>query len=299
MSEQEIEQRVTELPTDDLVDHPEQIFDTSVSKEYVDRIDQEGIIQRIKVVEESHFTEKSPVIISGHRRRKAAREAGMDEVPVEFIGPFETPETETDALHEFNDYREPSFRDKMNLVDYLWERHEDDSPNLGKNKTEAKEIISDRVGMGAENLRKTTKVWESGEEDLIDALDEGEESIHSAFTELNEKDESEDKESAEETDTDSTQPSENTESDPSADSEEDNRTSMSANSSEGRRKNATKDKKRIRVEIIVSASSMHEAREFVQQRIEESESAKDLDAQVGHASIVEGSEENGTATMTE
>lgn len=177
-----------QLPPEQLTPHPKnsEVYDTSVSDRFVDRI-REGVRQSLKVTRDSEFAE-GVVVISGHRRRRAAIEAGLDAVPVEWLT-FDSAEEEIEVLHEYNDYRDLKFSERMALGDDLWNLHEAGHQNLGASKKEIRETLGDRTGIGShESYRKAQTVWDAandGDEQaqvLVDEIDAGEQSIHGAYT---------------------------------------------------------------------------------------------------------------------
>ena len=173
--------------------HPENIYNPDISDRFIEDVGENRLSKPIRYTDESQCSDKELLIISGHRRRKAAIEAGLSEVECIEIGPFDTEWEEIQELERHNDYRELNFREKMQVADRQWEMHEaDDLPNLGSTKREAREAIADRVHMGRENLRKARKVWQASQDgderagELVDGITDGETSIHAASEELKE-----------------------------------------------------------------------------------------------------------------
>jgi hypothetical protein len=179
--------------------HPENIYNPDISDRFIEDVGENRLSKPIRYTDESQCSDRELLIISGHRRRKAAIEAGLSEVECIEIGPFDTEWEEIQELERHNDYRELNFREKMQVADRQWEMHKADNlPNLGSTKREARENIADRVHMGRENLRKARQdIWKPSQdgneraEELVDEITDGETSIHAASEELKEIEEGE------------------------------------------------------------------------------------------------------------
>lgn len=179
----------------DITPHPknEEIYgEVSVSDRFVDDIERKGISETLTVTDDSHFVEGLG-LISGHRRQKAAIRAELDEVPVEYQN-FGGEQEELEALLRANDYRQPTFRQKMGEADALLELHESGHQNFGSTVSECRATIGDRVGLGSdEQVRKAKKVWDAAKEgdelasELIEGIDAGNESVHSAYQSYTDK----------------------------------------------------------------------------------------------------------------
>jgi len=70
---------------------------------FIERIEEHGIRDKVKITSESHFTDAKWTIVGGHRRVEAAKQLDLP-VPVLEVGPFATPEEEVKALLIDNDH---------------------------------------------------------------------------------------------------------------------------------------------------------------------------------------------------
>ena len=181
----------TQLPPGELNPHPKnaEVYDTTVSDRFVTDVHSNGVKQSIKVTSDSAF-EEGTVVISGHRRRKAALQADLDTVPVEWL-PFDSPEAEVAELHRLNDYRDLKFSERMAMGDDLWDLHNAGHQDFGDTKKQIRAAIGDRIGIGShESYRKAQTVWDAAKngderaQGLVETIDGGDQSIHGAATEL-------------------------------------------------------------------------------------------------------------------
>jgi len=180
-----------QLPPEALTPHPKnsEVYDTTVSDRFVADIRENGVEQTMKVTSASHFAEGT-VIISGHRRRRGAVQAGLDSVPVEWLS-YDSPEAEVAGLHRHNDYRDLKFSERMSMADDLWDLHDAGHQTFGDTNKEIRQSIGDRTGIGShESYRKAKAVWDAAlegdpeAEEYVEAIDTGDRSIHNAYAEL-------------------------------------------------------------------------------------------------------------------
>lgn len=199
-------------PTGELQPHPlnEAIYDGGVTEEFVTNIRNNGIRNPLVITEESQVVDEHevPVIISGHRRWRAAKEIEQEEVPVTFKS-YESELEERMALLDFNNHRDKTFSEKMQEAEELEaiieplmrERQErgrsiDDDllQDFAEGGDTTRAIVADHVGLGSgETYRKAKKMWTCVEEGdaeaelveeveyLIMDINEGEATIHGAF----------------------------------------------------------------------------------------------------------------------
>jgi len=156
-------------------------------------------------IETYGFRENQPLlvthdekILSGHRRWRAAKEVGLDTVPVRYV----SPDSETDELFTLllaNEYRDKTAAEKINEAE-AWERIEREkakermseggkgTQKLADAKTgEAKEKAAEKVGASKETVRKGQKIKEKAEggdetaQKEWEQMESGEQSIHGAY----------------------------------------------------------------------------------------------------------------------
>ena len=82
-----------------------------LAAEFVESVRKQGVLEPLAVKQDG-------TIISGHRRWRAARAAGMDTVPVQIVS-YADDLAEREALIEFNRQREKTFSQRMTEADHL------------------------------------------------------------------------------------------------------------------------------------------------------------------------------------
>lgn len=174
---------------DELEPHPKnwEIYrEEDVDPAFVERIEERGQEETVKITPESNFTDADWTIISGHRRVKAAQEIGQ-EVEVEVVGPYETKGEELDALLNYNDDRNETPAQEIRIVDE-WREVYRESPDseAGTAVEKACELVS--FGKTTYyNGRKVRKKAEAGNEVAQrewEKLERGEETIGGAYEEV-------------------------------------------------------------------------------------------------------------------
>lgn len=142
-------------------------------------------------------------ILSGHRRWKAAKNVGLDTLPVEVVDcDSETEELERILLA--NKYREKTpgeIRKEKNAWEDIEEERAKDrqgertdiTQHVGEGEQgEAREKIGEKIGVSAETVRRIDKVEEKAEKgnetakEQLEKLDSGEQSIRGAYQEVKE-----------------------------------------------------------------------------------------------------------------
>lgn len=172
-----------------------------------------GLIESIKNngIMEPLVIKEDGTIMSGHRRWRAAKAIGLEEVPCRVVGYSDELE-EQEALIEFNRQREKTFIQKMKEAEKLKEIESERArrrqaqghfnapqytgkppvvatlPQLEKGKT--REKVAEKIGMKPRTFEKAAKVWEAAKqgnevaEKLVEKLDKGEKTISAAYMEL-------------------------------------------------------------------------------------------------------------------
>lgn len=133
-------------------------------------------------------TKDSPILIEGHQRLLAAKQAGIDEVPV-YIHTFDTRNDALKAAIEYNcKRRQLSDGEKakaIRILDNLKKPgpEEEGDEDFGKSA----EDIAQTLGMGTRNVEKARNVMTNGDEETKTALLNDEISINAADKKTNEK----------------------------------------------------------------------------------------------------------------
>lgn len=162
---------------------------------FAESIENNGVLEPLVI-------KKDKTIISGHRRRKAAVEAGLDQVPVREVE-FDSEDLERRTLIELNRYRERTdgirIKEGRELIRLETRKGKERMsrggeggiegvPNLAHLQTgRSLEKTAEKVGIGKETLRKGLKVYEAADKDddvalkQVEKLDQGTSSIHAAY----------------------------------------------------------------------------------------------------------------------
>ena len=141
-------------------------------------------------------------VVKGHRRWKAAVEAGIEAVPV-IEQEFESKDDEEAALLLDNLLqRDQSFSQKMREAAELERINDAENADTGvrgevvekfleSGEGRTRDRVAEAVGLGSgETYRRAKRVWEAAEDgdeeaiEQVERIDEGEQSIHGAFTAL-------------------------------------------------------------------------------------------------------------------
>lgn len=158
---------------------------------FVNSIENEGILQPIVVNTED-------TIISGHRRVEAAKEVGLEEVPV-LVKEFDSVLEERVEIVHSNKNRTKTFSQKMREAMELEriekaraKKRQGDRRDITQNFAasaygESREKVVKNYDMSRETYRKAKKIWEASQagveelEEQVEKLDAGEQSIHGAY----------------------------------------------------------------------------------------------------------------------
>lgn len=154
------------LPPDKPVDHPKniEIYGEGVHESFVERCRRHGI-EEVKITFDSHFTDAEWTYIGGHRRKDAAiRIDEIDEIDVEVVGPFETPEEELRAVLKDNDYRHPTPAQEIRIADQWIEVYEN-SPDLETDS--AVQEACQHVSFGDSTYWKGKKVQKAADDGVL------------------------------------------------------------------------------------------------------------------------------------
>lgn len=133
-------------------------------------------------------TKDNPILIEGHQRLLAAKQAGIDEVPV-YVHTFDTRNDALKAAIEYNCKRrqltDGEKAKAVMMLDNLKKTgpKEDDDTGYGKSAEE----IADTIGMGVRNVEKARNVMNNGDDETKEALLNDEISINAADKKTNEQ----------------------------------------------------------------------------------------------------------------
>ncbi len=190
---------------DELRPHPanERVYGAEELPEgFVASIRKQGILVPLAVT-------KDGVIISGHRRWRAAMAIGLDTVPVQAVS-YADDLAEREALIAFNRQREKTFSQKMAEAEELEaierERARQRMSEAAKaqrqgmetfphpEKGAARDKVASTIGIGSgRTYDKAAKVWAAAKqgdktaEKAVEELDAGETTIHAAYKAITEK----------------------------------------------------------------------------------------------------------------
>ncbi|QSG14371.1 ParB/RepB/Spo0J family partition protein [Halapricum desulfuricans] len=191
-----------------LTPHPrnEDIYGDGAPDWFVETIDENSIEEPIMLVAESHLVdEDTEVVISGHRRIDAAKQLGLEEVPVIIRDPYESELAEREGLIEHNKQRKKSFSQKMREAKELIQIERERAKKRqqrGKAIDDARgpqdfeegetyELVADRFDRSKGWLRYSVEVWDAQNSDnemianraenLVEQIDRGETSPYNAY----------------------------------------------------------------------------------------------------------------------
>ncbi|WP_323676884.1 ParB/RepB/Spo0J family partition protein [Halorubellus sp. PRR65] len=206
---------IESLSINDLEPHPvnDEVYGDRMELDegFLASIKEHGIIEPIVVDPQPDAGDDSEqaTILSGHRRFEAAKEVGLDRVPVR-VARLDSDLQRRERLIEFNRNREKTFSQKMREAEELErieqeraqrrqgtrtdlvenppqsdeERQSDTSENYGKTR----DRVGEKAGIGSgRTYDKAKEVWEAARagdtvaQHEIDRLDRDEQSIHGAY----------------------------------------------------------------------------------------------------------------------
>lgn len=195
---------VETINPDELEPHPR-------NHEIYGKIDEEDVTDLLTDIKENGFNEEKPIqiveeprdacdwpanrIVSGHRRCRAARTAGLDEVPIEYKT-FDTGDEEERHLLRENQYRQKTDGQLIKEGYHHEQLIRDGDADVDGRVTDK---VADRIGKGRKTYEKGRKVMEAaesgswGEDTLTDEdrelateqwqqLIDDEQSIHGAWS---------------------------------------------------------------------------------------------------------------------
>ena len=194
--------------TDDLKPNPlnEKIYGNELpTEDFIVNIKLKGILEPLKI-------KTNGVIVSGHRRWRAAKSLNMEKVPVDIIE-FENSLDEREAVIDFNRQRDKTFSQKMKEADELEkiereraeiERKEKIShyrktgetvENLPPSKkVKTRDKVAKKTGIGSgKTYDYAKKVWKEANQGneyaakLIKEIDEGKLAVSSAYKDVKRK----------------------------------------------------------------------------------------------------------------
>jgi len=187
--------------TDDLKPNPlnEKIYGNELpTEDFIVNIKLKGILEPLKI-------KTNGVIVSGHRRWRAAKSLNMEKVPVDIIE-FENSLDEREAVIDFNRQRDKTFSQKMKEADELEKIEQERArqrqgtrtdivenlPQCDKGKTRDK--VAKKTGIGSgKTYDYAKKVWKEANQGneyaakLIKEIDEGKLAVSSAYKDVKKK----------------------------------------------------------------------------------------------------------------
>ena len=167
---------VSTARVDELTPHPknEDIYGADEpAGDIAESVRENGVLEPLVI-------KSDKTIISGHRRWRAARNEGIEQVPVR-IADFESELAEREALIEFNRQREKTFSQKMAEADEIREIVEQRAQDRKKHKDvedkdtcpdaqesdkgQSRDEIAERVGIGSgRTYDRARTVWDAANE---------------------------------------------------------------------------------------------------------------------------------------
>lgn len=156
-------------------------------------IEGEGVLEPVVITPDD-------TIVSGHRRIKAAKEVGLDKVPVR-VKEFDSELEKRAQIVHSNKNRTKTFSQKMRealeLEDIEQERakqRQGDRTDVTQNFAsseygESREKVAENFGVSRETYRKAKKVWKAAQDGVrrleaqVEKLEAGDQSIHGAYEE--------------------------------------------------------------------------------------------------------------------
>ena len=172
----------------------------TLPEEFVDSIRSAGIRESLVIKDDG-------TVISGHKRLQAARELGIQRVPVR-VESYGSEIEEREAFIDFNRYREKTFSQKMTEAEFIevteWikargrQGHGQTAPKKTLSETFHKaskgrttDAVAKKTGLGSgRNYSRAKEVWNKAQdgvrkaEKLVDKIDKGEMTIGGAYNRL-------------------------------------------------------------------------------------------------------------------
>jgi len=199
-------------PVSELQPHPlnEEVYgEEKIDEKFLKSVKRQGILVPLKA-------KKDGTIVSGHRRWRAAKELGIEKVPVDDGFEFDNELEEKEAILDFNEQRDKTFSQKMREAELREEierekakkrqaKGKENLPNVESvpNETNSEngrtdEKVAKDVGFGSKSTyRRAKKVWEKVKEGnetaekLVGKLDKGKKTVGSAYRKIKHEEEKE------------------------------------------------------------------------------------------------------------
>lgn len=166
---------------------------------FLDSIREQGVLEPIVVDSED-------TIISGHRRVAAAREIGLDRVPVR-VKEFDSELAKREALIHHNRHRDKTFSQKMREAEVLEEVKRERARERQGTRTDTsssteqevdgglvRDEVAEAVDFGSgSTYHRAQVVWEAAQsgdtiaQHEVNRLDRGEQSVHGAYQQVKER----------------------------------------------------------------------------------------------------------------
>lgn len=182
---------------EDLTPHPknEEIYvDDDLPPDFIDSIRDHGVREPLVVTPDDR-------IISGHRRWRAARQVGLESVPVR-VERYESDLAEWEAIVDYNRQRRKTPAQIVNEAEVLMavererakarqgtrtDLEEETSGSSEPEVRRSRDAVADQLGVGGSTLEKGRRVKEQAEagdetaQEQWDQMKEGEQSFHGAY----------------------------------------------------------------------------------------------------------------------
>jgi len=179
----------------------------SLDESFLNSIQEQGVLEPVVI-------DEVDTIISGHRRVAAAREVGLNDVPVR-IKEFDSELSKREALVHHNRQRDKTFSQKMREAEVLEEIERERAKQRQGKRTDivenqargdgggtettadfgkTRDKVGEEVGIGSgRTYSKAKQVWEAAKngdtvaQHEVDRIDSGEQSIHGAYQQVKER----------------------------------------------------------------------------------------------------------------
>ena len=165
--------------TDDITDLVASIEDTGFDDN-----------EPIEIIQEPRNNWPANRIVSGHRRHEAARQAGLDEVPVRTVD-FENEDEELNYLLQKNRYRQKT--DGMLIREGMWYEKQIRNGDI-EAEGRVRDAVGERINMSGRSYQKGREVAKAADEgdeiaqEQWGMLEADEQSIHGAYSNLDDDD---------------------------------------------------------------------------------------------------------------